>query len=126
VACDVWRGLWPSDEWLVARKRKKKGAHRFSALLLWSLCPCALLVQWISRRFVCVTAVEIIAEIEHLPADEQAKVVAFAQHLGERAMLSGADLSKLAGRLADGPHPAEAARLREEIEKGFYGASSHA
>ena len=104
----------------------QKGAHRFSALLLWSLCPCALLVQWISRRFACVTATEIIAEIEHLPADEQAKVVAFAQHLGERAMLSGADLSKLAGRLADGPHPAEAARLREEIEKGFYGASSHA
>lgn len=70
-----------------------------------------------------MTATEIIAEIEHLPADEQAKVVAFAQHLGERAMMSGAELSKLAGRLADGPHPAEAARLREEIEKGFYGAA---
>ena len=73
-----------------------------------------------------MTAVEIIAEIEHLPADERAKVVAFAQHLGESDMLSGAELSKLAGCLADGPHPAEAARLREEIEKGFYGASSHA
>jgi hypothetical protein len=78
------------------------------------------------RSFNFVTAAEIIAEIEHLPADERAKVVAFAQHLGESAMLSGAELSKLAGRLADGPHPAEAARLREEIEKGFYGASSHA
>ena len=53
-------------------------------------------------------------------------VLEVAQHLGESAMLSGAELSKLAGRLADGPHPAEAARLREEIEKGFYGASSHA
>ena len=84
-----------------------------------------MLVKWTRRRFACVTAVKIIAEIEHLPADEQAKVVAFAQHLGERVMLSGAELSKLAGRLADGPHPAEAARLREEIEKGFYGASSH-
>jgi hypothetical protein len=73
-----------------------------------------------------VTAVEIIAEIEHLPADERAKVVAFAQHLGERAMLSGADLSNLAGRLANGPNASEAARLREEIEKGFYGASAHA
>jgi hypothetical protein len=73
-----------------------------------------------------VTAVEIISEIEHLPAEEQAKVVAFAQRISERAMLSGADLSKLAGRLADGPNPAEAARLREEIEKGFYGAPSHA
>lgn len=78
------------------------------------------------RKFVYVTAVEIIAKIKHLPAEEQAKVVAFAQHLGESAMLSGAELSKLAGRLADGPRPAEAARLREEIEKGFYGAASHA
>ena len=69
---------------------------------------------------------EIIAEIEHLPADEQAKVVAFAQRISERAMLPGADLSKLAERLADGPNPAEATSLREEIEKGFYGASSHA
>jgi len=73
-----------------------------------------------------VTAVEIIAEIEHLPAEERAKVVAFAQHLGERAMLSGAELSKLAGRLADGPNATETARLREEIEQGFYGTSSHA
>ncbi len=73
-----------------------------------------------------MTAVEIISEIEHLPADEQAKVVAFAQRISERAMLSGADLSKLAGRLADGPNSAETARLREEIEKGFYGVSSHA
>jgi hypothetical protein len=73
-----------------------------------------------------VTAVKIINEIRHLPAAEQAKVVAFAQHLGERAMLSGAELSRLAGRLADGPNASEAARLREEIEKGFYGASSHA
>ncbi len=73
-----------------------------------------------------MTAVEIIAEIEHLPADEQAKVVEFAQRISERSMLSGADLSNLAGRLADGPNPTEAARLREEIEKGFYGASSHA
>jgi hypothetical protein len=86
----------------------------------------ALLARRPRRRFDFVTAVEIIAEIEHLPADERAKVVAFAQHLGESAMLSGAELSKLAGRLADGPHPAEAARLREELEKGFYGASSHA
>ena len=69
---------------------------------------------------------EIIAEIEHLPADEQAKVVAFAQRISERSMLSGADLSKLAERLADGPNPAEATSLREEIEKGFYGSSSHA
>ena len=73
-----------------------------------------------------MTAVEIISEIEHLPAEEQAKVVAFAQRISERAMLSGADLSKLAGRLADAPNPTEAARLREEIEKGFYGAPSHA
>ena len=86
----------------------------------------ALLAKRTWRNFDCVTAVEIIAEIEHLPADERAKVVAFAQHLGESAMLPGAELSKLAGRLAYGPHPAEAARLREEIEKGFYGASSHA
>ncbi len=87
-----------------------------------------LAVDRAARRayFERMTAVEIIAEIEHLPANEQAKVVAFAQHLGERAMLSGTELTKLASRLADGPHPAEAARLREEIEKGFYGASSHA
>jgi hypothetical protein len=48
------------------------------------------------------------------------------QRWGEPRFTRDADLSKLAGRLADGPHPAEAARLREEIEKGFYGASSHA
>jgi len=90
------------------------------------LPPRALRVKGTGRKFAFVTAVEIIAEIKDLPADEQAKVVAFAQHLGESAMLPGAELSKLAGRLADGPHPAEAARLREEIEKGFYGASSHA
>ena len=112
-------GSWALLHQLVTRHSQHVTRHT-------SLSPSALLARRSGRRFSVVTAVEIIAEIEHLPADEQAKVVAFAQHLGERSMLSGANLSKLAGRLADGPPPAEAARLREEIEKGFYGASSHA
>ena len=50
--------------------------------------PGALLARRSGGRFAVVTAVEVIAEIERLPADEQAEVVAFAQHLGERAKLS--------------------------------------
>ena len=57
-----------------------------------------------------MTASEIIEEIKRLGPKEQLGVIRFAYHLDAERKLSGAELSSLA------------ARIREAIVLGFYGA----
>ena len=73
-----------------------------------------------------MTAVQIIEEIKHLQAKEQAEVIRFAYKLDGERHLSGPELGALAARLADSHDPAEAAVLRETITHGFYGGKGHA
>ena len=73
-----------------------------------------------------MTANQIIEEIETLPPEEQAKVVRFAYRLDAERRLTGAELSALAERMAAVTDPAQAAMLREEITRGFYGGKPHA
>ena len=72
-----------------------------------------------------MTALEIISEIEHLPVEEQVKVFRFTQSLDSRWKLSGEELTSMAAKLPDAS-PVESARVREEIERGFYGNPAHA
>ena len=73
-----------------------------------------------------MTAVEIIEEIKRLPQDEQSRVIEFARHAGENRQLSPEELGRLAQRMVETQDPAEADRLQETIERGFYGGQSHA
>ena len=58
--------------------------------------------------------------------DEQAKVVRFAYRLDAERQLTGEELSALAGRMAATTDPVQAAKLREEITRGFYGGKPDA
>ncbi|HYV32779.1 MAG TPA: hypothetical protein VEO53_16950 [Candidatus Binatia bacterium] len=73
-----------------------------------------------------MTAVEIIEEIKRLPREEQVKVAEFARQVAENPLLSPEELGELARRMVEAKDPAEADRLQEEIERGFYGGQSHA
>ncbi len=68
-----------------------------------------------------MTATEIIREIDGLPPSERLEVVRYARQLDTAGQLSGAELGALAQRMVDAQNPAEAARLKAEIIKGFYG-----
>ena len=73
-----------------------------------------------------MTATEIIREIEALPPQEQEEVVRFAWRLGARRKLSPGELGSLAERLTATSDSTEAAVLREQIVRGFYGGGSDA
>jgi len=73
-----------------------------------------------------MTAVEIIEEIKRLPRAEQNRVIEFARHAGETHRLSPEELGQLAQRMVETQDKAEADRLQETIERGFYGGQSHA
>ena len=73
-----------------------------------------------------VTAVEIINEIKRLPKAEQNRVIEFARKAGENCQRSPDELGALAKRMVDAKDPAEAARLKDEIIRGFYGDGPHA
>ena len=73
-----------------------------------------------------MTAVEIIEEIKRLPQDEQSRVIEFARHAGEDRQLSPEELGRLAQQMVEAKDPAEADRLQEAIERGFYGGQPHA
>jgi hypothetical protein len=68
-----------------------------------------------------MTATEIIREIDCLPPTERLVVVRYARQFDTASQLSGTELGALAQRMVDAPNPAEAARLKAEITKGFYG-----
>jgi hypothetical protein len=75
---------------------------------------------------VDVTAMQIIEEIKRLDPHEQLCVIRFAYQLDAERQLTGTELSSLAERMVNAADPAEKARLREEIARGFYDLRQHA
>ena len=69
-----------------------------------------------------MTAQQIIEEIKRLDPKEQLGVIRFAYQLDAERKLSGAELSTLAVRMTETDDAVEAARIRETIVRGFYGA----
>jgi hypothetical protein len=69
-----------------------------------------------------MTAEQIIDEIKRLDPKEQLGVIRFAYQLDAERQLSGQELSKLAARMAETDDAVEAATIRGEIVRGFYGA----
>ena len=68
-----------------------------------------------------MTASQIIDEIKRLPKEEQNRVIEFARAMEPRR-LTPEELGELAKRMVETKDPAEADRLQEQIERGFYGA----
>ena len=68
-----------------------------------------------------MSAAQVIDEIKHLPPAEQAEVVRFAFELARTRQLTGEELGALAEQLAASSDPAEIARLRSAMTRGFYG-----
>ena len=68
-----------------------------------------------------MTAKQIIEEIKRLDPKEQLGVIRFAYQLDAERQLSGKELSGLAERMVKASDEVEAARIREEIVRGFYG-----
>jgi len=66
-------------------------------------------------------AAEVIDEIKHLLPSEQAEVIQFAIELARQRQLSGKELGEMAERLAESKDPAEIARLKSAMTRGFYG-----
>jgi hypothetical protein len=73
-----------------------------------------------------VTASQIIEEIKRLDPKEQVGVIRFAYQLDAERQLTGKELSALAERMVNTSDPAEKARVREEIVRGFYGERQNA
>lgn len=70
-----------------------------------------------------MTAIEVMKQIESLPPGDQAEVIRFAYRLDAKRQLTGPELSALAERMIAAENPAEAALLRTEIARGFYGGA---
>ena len=68
-----------------------------------------------------MSASQVIEEIKHLPRAEQSRVLRFAFELARERQLPGQELSDLAQKMADAGDSAEAKKLRDEIQRGFYG-----
>ena len=68
-----------------------------------------------------MTATQIIEEIRRLDPEQQLGVIRFAYQLDAERQLTGDELAGLAERMVKTTDPAEQARLREEIIRGFYG-----
>jgi hypothetical protein len=77
------------------------------------------------RIFGGMTASQIIDEIEGLDAREQDEVIRFAAELAAKRRMTGSELTELAAHLPHLSGP-DAEKLREEVERGFYGTASHA
>ena len=73
-----------------------------------------------------MTATQIIEEIKRLDPGEQLGVIRFAYQLDAERKLTGKELSALAERMVNTTDPAEQARVREEIIRGFYGRRQNA
>jgi hypothetical protein len=73
-----------------------------------------------------VTASQIIEEIKRLGPEEQVGVIRFAYQLDAERQLTGTELASLAERMMNAADPAEQARIREQIIRGFYGQRQHA
>jgi len=68
-----------------------------------------------------MTSAAIIEEIKQLPPEEQSEVIQFSFELAKRRQLTADELGNLADQLANSTDPAEIARLRSAMHRGFYG-----
>ena len=73
-----------------------------------------------------MTASQIIEEIKRLGPEEQMGVIRFAYQLDAERQLTGNELARLTERMVNTVDPAEQARIREQIIRGFYGQRQHA
>ncbi len=73
-----------------------------------------------------MTASKIIEEIKRLEPKEQLDVIRFAYQLDAERRLTGKELSSLAECMVNATDPAEEARIRESIGRGFYGQRENA
>jgi len=73
-----------------------------------------------------VTASQIIEEIKRLRPEEQVGVIRFAYQLDAERQLTGDELASLAERMVNTADPAEQARIRDQIIRGFYGQRQNA
>jgi hypothetical protein len=73
-----------------------------------------------------MTASQIIEEIKRLGPEEQVGIIRFAYQLDAERQLTGDELCSLAERMVNSADPAEQARIREQIIRGFYGQRRHA
>jgi hypothetical protein len=73
-----------------------------------------------------MTASKIIEEIKRLDPNEQLDVIRFAYQLDAERRLTGKELSSLAQSMVNAADPAEEARIRESIGRGFYGQRDNA
>jgi hypothetical protein len=73
-----------------------------------------------------VTATQIIEEIKRLDPQQQLGVIRFAYQLDAERQLTGDELAALAERMVATTDPAEQARIREQIIRGFYGQRQNA
>jgi hypothetical protein len=69
-----------------------------------------------------MSATEVIEQIKCLAPAEQAEVIRFAIELARDRQLSGGELGGLAEQSAKSDDPAEIARLRSAMTRGFHGA----
>lgn len=72
-----------------------------------------------------MSASDVIEEIKRLPRVEREKVIKFARE-AVTGQLSPEEIGELTRRMVEAKDPAEAARLEEEIVRGFYGDEPHA
>ena len=68
-----------------------------------------------------MTAEQIIDEIKRLPREEQTRVIEFARTVERSRPLTPEELGQLTKRMVESKDPAEADRLQEQIQRGFYG-----
>ena len=73
-----------------------------------------------------MTASQIIDEIKRLGPEDQVGVIRFAYQLDAERQLTGDELSRLAERMVNTSDPAEQAKIREQIIRGFYGHQRNA
>jgi len=73
-----------------------------------------------------MTASQVIHELEILPPEEQVQVIRYAYRLDATRQLTGPELTSLAEKMVEATDPAEVARIRDALVRGFYGNQSPA
>jgi hypothetical protein len=68
-----------------------------------------------------MTATSVIEEIEQMPPEEQSRVIQFAIEFARKRRLSGKELAVLAQQMVESDDPAEVAKLKSALTRGFYG-----
>lgn len=68
-----------------------------------------------------MTGADVIDQIKRLPHEERAKVIEYVQQ-ADPLLLNPDELGEIARRMIETPDEAEAASLRDQFMRGFYGS----